>query len=59
MSEPQTVPDYRVDNPAEAFERMKRAVAQALTVSKPEIVRREVEAAEQRKNKRSNGETPR
>ena len=45
-----------VENPAEAFERFREGMKQILTVSKPEILRREREAKEQRKAKR-NGET--
>lgn len=52
MSEPQPVPPYRVENPSEAFERMRAGVKRALNVSKPEILRREAEAKEQRKTER-------
>lgn len=48
--------EHRVDNPAEAFERLKAGVRQALTVSKPEIVRREREAKEERKRERDGKE---
>jgi hypothetical protein len=48
MSEP--IPP--VDNPAEAMERQRAAMKQILTVSKPEIVRREREAKEERKEQR-------
>jgi hypothetical protein len=45
--------EHRVDDPVAAFERLKSAVKQALTVSKPEILRREAEAKEMRKTKRN------
>lgn len=45
-------PEYRVDNPDEAFARLQNGVRQALTVSKPEILKREREAKEQRKQHR-------
>ena len=50
MSQPQPV-----DDPAKAMERMREAMKQIVTVSKPEILRREAEAKELRKNKRRNG----
>jgi hypothetical protein len=44
-----------VENPALAMERMREAMRQIVTVSKPEILRREREAKEQRKGKRQDG----
>jgi hypothetical protein len=57
MSEP-SEPEYRVDNPAEAFDRLKAGVKQALTVSKPEIVRREQEAKKTRQSRRQGKTSP-
>ena len=51
MSEPQPV-----DDPKRAMERMQDAMRQILTVSKPEIQRREKEAKEERKAKRGDEE---
>ena len=48
-------PTHRVENPAEAFEKLRTAMRQVLTVSKPEIVRREAEAKVRREQKRKNG----
>ncbi|HEY3900686.1 MAG TPA: hypothetical protein VGM54_18905 [Chthoniobacter sp.] len=45
--------DFRVENPTEAFEKMRSAMKQILTVSKPEILKREKEAKEQRKRKKA------
>jgi len=49
---PEEKPEYRVDDPVAAMNRMKGALKQILTVSKPEILRREKEAKEQRKRER-------
>jgi len=46
-------PTHRVDDPAQAMQRLQSAMKQVLTVSKPEILRREREAKEQRKKKRA------
>lgn len=43
---------HKVDDPARAMERMREAMRQIVTVSKPELLRREREAKEQRKQKR-------
>jgi hypothetical protein len=45
-------PTHRVDDPALAMERLRGAMQQIVTVSKPEILRREREAKEERKKKR-------
>ena len=45
---PAEIPSYRVADPAEAFERLKAGVKQAMSVSKPEIVRLEEEAKKAR-----------
>jgi hypothetical protein len=47
MNEPQ-----RVENPAEAFEKMRQAMGRILSASKKEIVRREMEHKEHQKAKR-------
>ncbi len=47
MSEP-----LPVDDPKKAMERMQAAMRQILTVSKPEIVKREKEAMAQRRQKK-------
>lgn len=46
---------HPVENPAQAFEKLRAAMKQVLTVSKPEIVRREAEDRERRKGKREHG----
>lgn len=53
MNESLPIPTYRVENPAEAFERLKAGVKTALAVSKPEILRREEEAKKSRQAERS------
>lgn len=46
---------HPVENPVEAFEKLREAMKQVLTVSKPEIVRREAKDRERRKDERANG----
>ena len=48
-------PPEPVDDPKQAFERMREAMKQIVTVSKPEILRREAEDKKQRKERRRNG----
>jgi hypothetical protein len=43
---------HPVDDPAKAMERMREAMKRIVTVSKPEILRREDEAQKERKKKR-------
>jgi hypothetical protein len=47
MSEPEPV-----ENPAKAFDRFRDAMKRILTIPKAEIVRREAEAKEQRKEQK-------
>jgi len=43
---------HKVDDPAQAMERMREAMRKIVTVSKPELLRREREAKEARKQKK-------
>lgn len=57
MSEPAKQPreEYRVENPKAAMEKAASAMRHMLTVSKPEILRREAQYRKERKEKKKDG----